>query len=81
MTFSTEDVLFPLSHLTEELNIGSLTKNNMLCSQRQKRTGITKKLNAVPTDFPKHMGKRHGETLKGCISHCCIQWNNEEKIC
>lgn len=40
----------------------------MLCSQRQKRTGITKKLNAVPTDFPKHMGKRQGETLRAVLA-------------
>ena len=52
----------------EEINIGSLTKNNMLCSQRQMRTGITKKLNTVPTDFPKHMGKRQGETLRAVLA-------------
>lgn len=76
--FSTEDVLFPLIPL-EELNIGSLTKNNMLCSQRQKRTGITKKLNAVPTDFPKHMGKTHGETLRAVLAITAYNGTMKEK--
>lgn len=65
--FSTEDVLFSFISL-EEINTGSLTKNNVLCSQRQKRSRITKKLNAVPTDFPKHMGRRQGETLRAVLA-------------
>lgn len=59
----------------------NLTLHNMLCSTKAEENWHTKKLNAVPTDFQKTHGKKTWRNIKGCISHYCIQWNNEEKIC
>lgn len=67
MTSAQKMCFFPLSHLRKSTLVLLLKIICWVHKGRRERNGITKKLNAVPTDFPKHMGKRQGETLRAVL--------------